>query len=253
MATEVRKNWIDMGTVEKRIVFGVIVVYVSSLIYTITDIATTRSKKYDENQVYYMIVTLTTITMLAIFSNIGYFIETPNNMGDNHETIRFVCMVYVFLLFSLIFKIGYESFENMVPRKDFVPLVVFPVFYGVFLIMLYAIQNKLLEGLITNKYVLFVFDQMYILPKYFSVLQLNIIVVIVLTFVYYMILHGTSLTGNPGIMSFICKDNLFVSKKGRSSININCKKSILSEFLFIPYFISSAFLFYELIWLKIKI
>ena len=231
---------------QRNIVIVLLSIYIISLIVTIVSLLKTKKRQYNPIQVYYIMITVACILFAIIASYLPYILKNIiQNETDYHETLKYICMLYIFLITPILLRILFTTFGKKNPKTKITTLFIHPLYYFLWFILIYGIQNTNVFTRIP--YVGFLFKAM----KFQSIenllfFEINLIVVIVSLLAYILMLYISEKSSGTAL-SILCKNNL-PEKDGVAKMDSKCYHTISVEKMFIPFFVTSGFMFYKFIW-----
>lgn len=240
------KQLIQTPAQKRNIIIVLICVYIISLIVTIVKILKTKRKAYDPIHLYYILITISCIMYAIISSYLPYIlsnsIQNPSSYTDN---IKYIILLYIFMITPIFLRLVSRAYGRRNPKNKILNLLIHPLYYFVWFIIIYIIQNTNLFARIP--YVGFLFESMQLKSmENLIFFEINIIVVIFVLLAYIVLIFVTKVSGGQAL-SILCRREQ-KTMNGVLRMDEKCFQSISVENMYIPYFVSFGFLFYKFIW-----
>lgn len=230
----------------RNVVIIVILIYISSLVFTITKVIQTKKYDFDPIQLYYLIITLTCLSYALIASYVPFMLGKVNQTEMMyHNELKYIILLYLFLITPIFLRLAYKLFGRKNPKNKILNLLIHPAYFLIWFIVIYIIQHTDLFMRIPR--IGFLFEAIKldnVLDLRF--LEVNVVVIILVLLGYILLLFVFKITSAQAL-SILCRNELN-SSNGLSKIDEKCFQTLSIEKMYIPYFISCGFMFYRFVW-----
>jgi hypothetical protein len=240
------KQLIGTPSSNRNVVIVVILMYIVSIVFTITKVIQTKRYEFDPIQLYYLIITVTCISFALIASYVPFILGKTNQteMMYHHE-LKYIILLYLFLITPIFLRLAYKTFGRKNPKDKILNLLMHPAYFLIWFIVIYIIQHTDLFMRIPRIGFLFEaikLDNLLDL-RFFEV---NVVFIILVLLGYILLLFVSKITSAQAL-SILCRKELNISN-GLSKIDDKCFQTLSIENMYIPYFISCGFMFYKFVW-----